>query len=171
MRPRAAHSSRRCEVAATQDETQAAGGRRAVRAPCACTETSSAETVSSATSTSTHLLHHAEDAPAPGARIKIGMDTQHLVDLAADRDDRIERCHRLLKDHRHGCGNCRRRRSLAARSSSPTNLTLPPDGTSEPICNSPITGNDVTDFPDPLSPTDWCGRWDSNPHDVAIEGF
>jgi hypothetical protein len=54
---------------------------------------------------STHLLHHAEDAPAPGARrIKIGMDTQHLVDLAADRDDRIERCHRLLKDHRHGCG-------------------------------------------------------------------
>jgi hypothetical protein len=18
---------------------------------------------------------------------------------------------------------------------------------------------------------DWCGRWDSNPHDVAIEGF
>src|SRR4030081_842385 len=100
MRPRAAHSSRRCEVAATQDETQAAGGRRAVRAPCACTETSSAETVSSATSMSTHLLHHAEDAPAPGARrIKIGVDTQHLVDLAADPDDRIERCHRLPKNH------------------------------------------------------------------------
>src|SRR6202022_2448053 len=49
--------------------------------------------------------------------------------------------------------NCRRRRSLAARSSSPTSLMLPPDGTSEPFCNSPITVSDVTDFPDPLSPT------------------
>src|SRR5258708_16181448 len=49
--------------------------------------------------------------------------------------------------------NCRRRRSEAKRSSSPTSLMLPPVGTSEPFCNSPITVSDVTDFPDPLSPT------------------
>src|SRR6266853_204859 len=49
--------------------------------------------------------------------------------------------------------NCRRRRSPAVRSSSPTSLMLPPDGTSEPFCNSPMTLSDVTDFPDPLSPT------------------
>jgi len=22
-----------------------------------------------------------------------------------------------------------------------------------------------------VRPIGWCGRWDSNPHDVAIEGF
>src|SRR5882757_4132535 len=49
--------------------------------------------------------------------------------------------------------NCRKRRSLAVSSSSPTSLTLPPDGTSAPFCNSPITVSDVTDLPDPLSPT------------------
>src|SRR5882757_11420589 len=49
--------------------------------------------------------------------------------------------------------NCRSRRSLAVRSSSPTSLTLPPDGTSEPFCNSPMTVSEVTDLPDPLSPT------------------
>src|SRR3981081_2893666 len=49
--------------------------------------------------------------------------------------------------------NCRSRRSEAARSSSPTNLMLPPEGTSEPFCNSPITVSEVTDFPEPLSPT------------------
>src|SRR5258708_16753634 len=49
--------------------------------------------------------------------------------------------------------NCRRRRPLAVRSSSPTSLTLPPQGTSAPFCNSPITVSAVTDFPDPLSPT------------------
>src|SRR5882757_3879135 len=49
--------------------------------------------------------------------------------------------------------NCLKRRSLAARSSSPTSLTLPAEGTSEPFCKSPITVSEVTDFPDPLSPT------------------
>ena len=49
--------------------------------------------------------------------------------------------------------NCRRRRSLAVSSSSPTSLMLPPDGTSAPFCNSPITVSDVTDLPEPLSPT------------------
>src|SRR5438105_5459634 len=49
--------------------------------------------------------------------------------------------------------SCRRRRSLALRSSSPTSLMLPPDGTSEPFCNNPITLSAVTDLPDPLSPT------------------
>src|SRR5258708_21556394 len=53
--------------------------------------------------------------------------------------------------------NCRRRRSEAKRSSSPTSLMLPPVGTSEPFCNSPITVSDVTDFPDPLSPTTHSG--------------
>ena len=77
---------------------------------------------------------------APRARVEIGVDAQHLVDLAADRNHRIERGHRLLKDHRHGGGaHCRRRRSPAVSSSSPTSLTLPPDGTSEPFCNRPIT--------------------------------
>src|ERR1700730_10710243 len=49
--------------------------------------------------------------------------------------------------------NCRSRRSLAPSSSSPTSLTLPPDGASEPFCKRPITVSDVTDLPDPLSPT------------------
>ena len=30
---------------------------------------------------------------------------------------------------------------------------LPPVGTSEPFCNSPITVSEVTDLPEPLSPT------------------
>ena len=30
---------------------------------------------------------------------------------------------------------------------------LPPDGTSAPFCSSPITVSDVTDLPEPLSPT------------------
>ena len=30
---------------------------------------------------------------------------------------------------------------------------LPPEGTSAPFCNSPITVSDVTDLPEPLSPT------------------
>ena len=49
--------------------------------------------------------------------------------------------------------NCLRRRSLALSSSSPTSLMLPPDGTSDPFCNSPISASEVTDLPDPLSPT------------------
>src|SRR5437763_150958 len=49
--------------------------------------------------------------------------------------------------------SCRRRRSLALRSSSPARLLPPPDGTSEPFCNNPITLSAVTDLPDPLSPT------------------
>ena len=51
-----------------------------------------------------HLLHHFEDAPASRPRIEIGVDAQHFVDLAAYRHHRIERRHRLLKDHRHGGG-------------------------------------------------------------------
>jgi len=51
-----------------------------------------------------NLLHHVEDAPAPRSRVEIGMSAQHLVDLATDRHHRIERRHRLLKDHRHGGG-------------------------------------------------------------------
>ena len=49
--------------------------------------------------------------------------------------------------------SCRRRRSLAASSSSPTSLMLPPVGASAPFCNRPITVSEVTDLPDPLSPT------------------
>ena len=41
---------------------------------------------------------------APRAGVEIGVDAQHLVDLAADRHHRIERGHRLLEDHRHGGG-------------------------------------------------------------------
>ena len=40
----------------------------------------------------------------PRARVEIGVGAQYLVDLAADRHHRIERGHRLLKDHRHGGG-------------------------------------------------------------------
>src|SRR5882757_8416292 len=38
-------------------------------------------------------------------------------------------------------------------SCSPTSLTLPLEGTSAPFCNSPITVSEVTDLPEPLSPT------------------
>ncbi len=51
-----------------------------------------------------NLLHHGQDAFSPGAGVEIGVDAQDLVDLAADRHHRIERRHRLLKDHRHGGG-------------------------------------------------------------------
>ena len=50
------------------------------------------------------MLHHRQDLLATGARIEIGMDAQHLVDLAADRDHRVERRHRFLKNHRHPGG-------------------------------------------------------------------
>src|SRR5580692_1393167 len=49
--------------------------------------------------------------------------------------------------------NWRRRRSLAVSSSSPTSFMLPPEGTSAPFCNNPMIVSDVTDFPEPLSPT------------------
>ncbi len=101
------------------------------------------------------LLHHRQNLLAPRAGVEIGMDAQHLVDLAADRHHRIERRHRLLKDHRHAWW--RATAAAAGRwrssSSSPTSLMLPPDGTSAPFCNSPITVSDVTDLPEPLSPT------------------
>ena len=51
-----------------------------------------------------HLFHHRQDFLAPRAGIEIGMDAQYFVDLAADRNHRVERRHRLLKDHRHGGG-------------------------------------------------------------------
>ena len=51
-----------------------------------------------------NLLHHVEDALLARAGVEIGVGAQHLVDLAADRHHRIERRHRLLKDHRHGGG-------------------------------------------------------------------
>src|SRR5215217_4362660 len=50
------------------------------------------------------MLHHRQNLLAPGAGVEIGMDAQHLVDLAADRNHRVERRHRLLKDHRHPRG-------------------------------------------------------------------
>ena len=50
------------------------------------------------------LLHHGEDALAPRPRIEVGVDPQHFVDLPADRHHRVERGHRLLKDHRHAGG-------------------------------------------------------------------
>src|ERR1700733_12276610 len=49
--------------------------------------------------------------------------------------------------------NPRCRRSPAPSSSSPTSLMLPPSGASDPFCSSPIVVSDVTDLPDPLSPT------------------
>jgi len=49
--------------------------------------------------------------------------------------------------------SCRSRLSVAVRSSSPTSLTLPAVGVSEPFCNRPITVSEVTDLPEPLSPT------------------
>ena len=51
-----------------------------------------------------HLFHHRQDFGAPRPRVEVGVDAQHFVDLAADRHHRIERGHRLLKDHRHGGG-------------------------------------------------------------------
>src|SRR6201987_3901245 len=49
--------------------------------------------------------------------------------------------------------NWRRGRSLAVKSSSPTSFARPPVGVSDPFCNRPITVSDVTDLPEPLSPT------------------
>ena len=49
--------------------------------------------------------------------------------------------------------NCRKRRSLAVNSSSPTSFMLPPVGISAFFCNRPITVSAVTDLPEPLSPT------------------
>ena len=49
-----------------------------------------------------YLFHHRQNLLAPRPGVEIGVDAQDFVDLAADRDDRIERRHRFLKDHRHG---------------------------------------------------------------------
>ncbi|MGY4287671.1 hypothetical protein ACVWXO_006891 [Bradyrhizobium sp. LM2.7] len=49
--------------------------------------------------------------------------------------------------------SCRSRRSVAVSNSSPTSLTLPAVGTSVPLGNRPIVVSDVTDLPEPLSPT------------------
>ncbi len=51
-----------------------------------------------------HMLHHRQDFLTPRAGVEIGVGAQHLVDLAADRHDGIERGHRLLEDHRHPRG-------------------------------------------------------------------
>ena len=91
-----------------------------------------------------------------GARgVEIGVDAQHLVDLAADRHDRIERGHRLLEDHRHRGGAQLAQAAVAgaSSSSSPASAMLPAVAFSAPFCSSPITASDVTDLPDPLSPT------------------
>ena len=62
-----------------------------------------------------YLLHHVKDALAPRAGIERGVGAQHLVDLAADRHHRIERGHRLLKDHRHRGGAQLPEASIAGR--------------------------------------------------------
>ena len=91
---------------------------------------------------------------APRAGVEIGVDAQHLVDLAADRDHRIEGRHRLLEDHRHSGGAQLPQAAVAGgKQFLADQLELPPAGTSAPFCNSPITVSDVTDLPEPLSPT------------------
>ena len=49
-------------------------------------------------------VHDHQRPAAPRARVEIGMGAQHLVDLAPDRHDGVERGHRLLEDHRHPRG-------------------------------------------------------------------
>ena len=51
-----------------------------------------------------YLLHHGENFLPPRASIEVGVGAQHFVDLLAHRHHRVERGHRLLKDHRHGGG-------------------------------------------------------------------
>ena len=47
------------------------------------------------------VVHHLEDAGAPGARRHVGVDLQDFLDLLADPDHGVERRERLLEDHRH----------------------------------------------------------------------
>jgi len=101
-----------------------------------------------------HLLHHVEDALAAGTRVEIGVGAQHLVDLKADRHHRMSAVIGSWKIIAIVVArNCRRRRSLAVKSSSPTSLMLPPVAASEPFGSRPIVVSDVTDLPEPLSPT------------------
>ena len=81
------------------------------------------------------LLHHRRGCVcAPRRGVEIGMRPQHLVDLAADRHHRVERRHRLLEDHRHAGGAQLPQAPVAGgEDSSPTQLTLPPAGTSAPF--------------------------------------
>ena len=106
------------------------------------------------TSGSPDLFHHRQDTLAPGAGVKIGVDAEHLVDLPPDRHHRIERRHRLLKNHRHGRSAQLPQPAVAGGEKFfADQFDAAADGTSEPFCNRPITVSDVTDFPDPLSPT------------------
>ena len=50
------------------------------------------------------MIHHRKDLVPALPRVEVGVNAQHFVDLFSDRHHRIERRHRLLKDHRHGGG-------------------------------------------------------------------
>ena len=102
-----------------------------------------------------HMLHHLKDAPAPGAGVEIGVRAQHLVDLPADGHHRVERRHRLLEDHRHRRGAqlpqapVARGEQLFADQLDAAAGSAP----ASPSASRPITVSEVTDLPEPLSPT------------------
>jgi len=91
---------------------------------------------------------------APARRDRYGRASTSSI-WRPDRNHRVERRHRLLKDHRHpgGAQLAAAAGSVAVSSSSPTSLTLPLEGhQARPSAAGPITVNDVTDLPEPLSP-------------------
>ena len=94
--------------------------------------------------------------------VEIGVGAQHLVDLAADRHDRIERGHRLLENHRH-----LRRAQLpqAAVGRGEQLLADELDAAAgrhqRALRQQAHRVSEVTDLPEPLSPTrqsvsPWC---------------
>ena len=82
-----------------------------------------------------------------------------FADLVADREDRIERGHRLLEDHRDlGAADAAHRRAVGARevdprAVAPREIERPARMRPPPCSTSRMIDSAVTDLPEPDSPT------------------
>ena len=76
------------------------------------------------------------------------------IDLVADGEDRVERAHRVLEDHRDLTAADPAQLALAQlRARSRPSSRIPPPSTAPGSGTSPTTARQVTLFPDPDSPT------------------
>ena len=79
---------------------------------------------------------------------------QHLGDLGADRDGRVQRGQRVLEDHRHVRAAQPAQRRGRSRRAAPARRTGPTRSPATPRSGSrPMIASEVTDLPQPDSPT------------------
>ena len=102
-----------------------------------------------------HGSEHVEHTPAPRLACRRLMDLDHLLDLPADREHRVQRRHRLLEDHRDAAA-AQRAHALGRR------LEQVLAAVEDAACarsargatwNRPRIERAITDLPDPDSPT------------------